>query len=528
MTTTNPNLPMEYWQNLIISAADVEFIQNYLFEKEQPLSSDDLTKVLITERIRLEGEKKTKEQDTSSTPYLPSRSYNIGQNVSFPALNYAIGEVVSVRDGKNPAESEFKVMVVNFSDGSRKQFACEFSGHELDRSANAENLDDQQQQIQQKYGRSIQKKISHALSNEDSGLIQIAYRWFPEALLVSINQGELNLAEAILEMNAPKPMTTKELLAQIQTRESENQDLLEFSMNYALQEDGRFDEVGPRGLILWCLLRFEPEAVLTPPDVLVYNPIEHDRTVLNEQEMQFEANMADELSELDRVEDLATELSITLNFPHWRVGTLPISPLACDFFPTSYEAPRILFTMFDMQTGEEINAWVVRDHGYVFGLREMFEKNKLIPGSIITFYKDLETERIKVDFRTRKANKEWIRTVLAGSDGGLVFALLKQEISTEYNERLAMVIPDVTAVDAAIKQSHRSHRKLVNIVKNIFVELAKLNPQGHVHIEELYSAVNILLRIPPAPLLSILNSSEVFTHIGDLHYRLKESDQEGN
>lgn len=527
MININPNLPMEYWQNLTISTADVEFIQNHLFEIEQPLSSDDLTKVLITERIRVEGEKKSKEQEKNSIPYLPSQIVQIGQKISFPALNYSVGEVVSVRAGKNPAESEFKVMGVEFPNGDQKQFACEFFGHELDRVASAESLDDQQYQVQVKYGKSIEKKITAALSNDDSGLIQIAYRWFPEALLVSINQGELNLAEAILEMNAPKPMTTKELLAQIQTRQSENPDLLEFSMNFALQEDGRFDEVGPRGLILWCLLRFEPEAVLTPPDVLTYTPIDHDRSELNEQELQLEQNLADELSELNRVEEPVNELTITLSFPHWRVGTLPISPLACEFFPTSYEAPRILFSMFDVNTGEEITAWVARDHGYVFGLREFYEKNKLIPGSRISLHKDPVTERISVDFHTRKANKEWIRTVLAGSDGGLVFALLKQEISTEYNERLAMVIPDVDGVDAAIKQSRGSQRKLANIIKKIFAELAKLNPQGHVHIEELYSAINILVRIPPAPLLSILNTNEAFTHIGDLHYRLKEVDQEG-
>jgi hypothetical protein len=54
-------------------------------------------------------------------------------------------------------------------------------------------------------------------------------------------------------------------------------------------------------------------------------------------------------------------------------------------------------------------------------------------------------------------------------------------------------------------------------------ELAKLTPQGHVHAEELYSAVNILRRVPPAPLLALLASTKGFVHVGDLHFRLAEN-----
>lgn len=528
MTLNNSTLPNEYWQNLIIIENDIEFIQNHLFEIEQPLSSEDLAKVLITERIRLEGDKQNKQKSKNSIPYLPSNTYEIGQVITFPALNFKNGRVITTRHGKNPDFIDFKVMTIEFEDGTTKQFVFEHEGHELDHAVSSEAREDEQLQIQSLFGKPIEKKITNALSNKNSGLIQIAYRWFPEALLVSINQGELNLAEAILEMNAPTPMSTKELLAQLQTRQGENPDLLEFSMNYALQEDGRFDEVGPKGQILWCLLRSEPEEVLTPPAVLVYNPIEYDRSLMSEEELKFEESMADELSEMDRQTITNNKLQISLTFPHWRVGTLPISSQACDFFPTSYEAPRVLFTIKVVPSGEEITAWVVRDHGYVYGLREMFEKYKVIPGSIITLRKDPKTEKLSIDFGTKKANKEWIRTVLSGTDGGLVFALLKQEVSTEFNERLAMVIPDIQSVDAAIELSRNSHRKLVNIIKGVFTELAKLNPQGHVHIEEIYSAINILVRIPPAPLLAILNTNEFFTHIGDLHYRLKELDLEGS
>jgi len=58
-------------------------------------------------------------------------------------------------------------------------------------------------------------------------------------------------------------------------------------------------------------------------------------------------------------------------------------------------------------------------------------------------------------------------------------------------------------------------------------ELTKLNPQGHVHAQELYAAVNLLRRVPFAPLMSLLASRpNEFLHVGDLHYRLEEEHRE--
>ena len=55
-------------------------------------------------------------------------------------------------------------------------------------------------------------------------------------------------------------------------------------------------------------------------------------------------------------------------------------------------------------------------------------------------------------------------------------------------------------------------------------EMSKLTPQGHVHAQELYSAVNIVKRVPPGPLFALLSSKPEFTHVGDLHFRLSDSE----
>jgi len=82
-------------------------------------------------------------------------------------------------------------------------------------------------------------------SNDD--LIQIAGKWFPRALFVDIGPGYLNLAEAVLEVEEGGPLTTNAILGQIEFPTDVNSKLTEFSFNFALQEDPRFDEVGPAG-----------------------------------------------------------------------------------------------------------------------------------------------------------------------------------------------------------------------------------------------------------------------------------------
>jgi hypothetical protein len=165
----------------------------------------------------------------------------------------------------------------------------------------------------------------------------------------------------------------------------------------------------------------------------------------------------------------------------------------------------------------------VREYGYVYGLRKWYEKQKLIPGAYIAIRRSHVPGEVIVEAKTRRPTREWVRTVLAGSDGGLVFAVLKQEVACDYNERMAVVVPDVAAVDESFSRTFKNKAPLQKLIRDMLRELAKLTPQGHVHAEELYSAVNILRRVPPAPLLAVLASTNDFVHVGDLHYRLGDT-----
>ena len=438
----------------------------------------------------------------------------------FPALDWKHGQVTALRAGQNPEIGAFDVLTVQFDDGSERLFAAGLANHGLnDQPVTVEVTGFDADSILKVYGSSIRKKLEAAfLENDD--LVRIAGRWFPRALLIDVNVGHLNLAEAVLDMSGGEPLPTSALLKDVALPEGVNPKLAEFSLNYALQEDDRFDEVGPAGQVLWCLRRLEPEGVREVPAYLQYTNIEHDREALDPQMLALEKQLDDELSYVETDENVdAKEATVSLIFPHLRAGTLPLSSRIRPLFPTAYESPRVRFTLVDGKTKQKMPGWVVREHGYVDGLREWYKGNDLIPGSLVNIRRGETPGEVIIEPQHYRV-KDWVRTVIIGADGGIVFAMLKQSISAAFNDRMVFAIPTPDAVDQLWVQDQK--RSFDQLVLSMIRELSKLTPQGHVHAQELYSAVNIVKRVPPAPLFALLATKPEITHVGDLHFRLSE------
>ncbi len=517
-------LPKEYWSSLQVSPQDVENLHTVLFERETPLSTHDLCAEFVEARIKMERAAAEKKRVSVSKTYVPKEKYQVGDDLVFPALEWQQGTVKAVRAGMNPAVEQFDVLTVEMDDRSERMFASTLQTHTLNDVPPVKPETDEMNptQILNEHGTLIEKKLEEAFV-QDEGLVKIAGRWFPRALLVDIGQGQLNLAEAVLDMSGGEPLPTEALIKDIELPSGINPRLAEFSVNYALQSDRRFDEVGPAGQVLWCLRRLEPDQVREVPQFLRYTEIPHDRENLNPAMLTLEAQLDDELTTAS-ANDLREELSsitIPLIYPHLRAGTLPISARAKKFFPTAYETERVRFTLVDGKTKQRIPAWVVLSHGYVFGLREWYKAHQLIPGSLVQVRRGENPGEVIVEVKSQRSSKDWVRTVLVGKDGGFVFATLKQPISAEFNERMVIHVPDFKSLDP-VWEKKQSFEDLVLLVMR---ELTKSNPQGHVHAQELYAAVNLVRRVPPAPILALLATSLAYKHVGDLHFRLNE-DQE--
>ncbi len=518
---SDPIITTNYWTDLQITRQDVEFLHNHLFEHETPLTGRELVAVLVNERVRVERLAIQQRRQAGGKPYLPKESYQIDDAVIFPALDWKHGKVTGLRPGVNPEAGEFDVLTVMFEDGAERFFASKLPHHNLnDEPALVEDDGFDPDAVVRAYGHTLEKKIESEFRTDDE-LVKIAGRWFPRALLVDVNVGNLNLAEAVLDMSGGEPLPTSALLKDVSLPEGVNPKLAEFSLNLALQEDKRFDEVGPAGEVLWCLRRLEPDEVRDVPLHLRYSPIDYDRAVLDEQMLALENQLDDELSETNESHDRdLEEVTLALIYPHLRSGTLPLSARIRSLFPTAYESSRVRFTLVDGKTKQSMPGWVVLENGYVYGLRDWYKTNELMPGSLVRIRRSERPGEVIIEAQTYRSTKDWVRTVIVGADGGVVFALLKQNVSAEFNDRMAFAIPSFEAVDQLWRQENK--RSFDQLVVNLIREMSKLTPQGHVHAQELYSAVNIIRRVPPAPLFALLAGKPEITHVGDLHFRLSE------
>jgi hypothetical protein len=518
---SDPLITTEYWTNIQITPQDIEFLHTYLFEHEVPLTAHELVSVFVNERVRFEKHALQQRRQAGGKTYLPKDSFQPGDDLIFPALDWKHGKVSAVRSGVNPEIGTFDVLTVDMDGGSERFFASNLAVHTLnEQSAAVEEKEFDVDAIVQEYGSLLEKKIEAAFQ-ADEEIVRIAGRWFPRALLIDVNVGHLNLAEAVLDMSGGEPLPTSALLKDVSLPEGVNPRLAEFSLNYALQDDDRFDEVGPAGQVLWSLRRLQPAEVRDIPMYLQYSPIEHDRSVLTPQMLDLDARLDDELSDFNSTANKEVkEVTISLIFPHLRAGTLPLSTRVRPLFPTAYESPRVRFTLVDGRTKQKMPGWVVRECGYVFGLREWYKSSDLMPGSLVRIQRGENPGEVIIEAKPYRA-KDWVRTVIVGADGGLVFAMLKQSISAEFNDRMAFAISSADAVEQLWLQNKRPFEKLI---ADMIREMSKLTPQGHVHAQELYSAVNIVRRVPPAPLFAMLASRPEFVHVGDLHFRLGETE----
>jgi hypothetical protein len=520
------SLREDYWETFQIQPEDIEFLYNYLLEVETPLTTSELVEVLVEDRIQREITAIEAQRTSVGEAYLPKGTYTTNQKLVFPALSWRPGEVFEVRAGRNPDISAFSVIKVRFEDGEEKEFASQLENHVLNDppqiTQSGETMDTGS--VVQAFGDELIGRVEQGLgANED--FVRIAGRWFPRALLVDVNAGHLNLAEAVLDMAGGGPVPTSKLLEQVELPTTATPKLVEFSLDLALEEDQRFDEVGPAGQVLWFLKRLEPDEVREVPALLRYQEMDHDRALMSDEMLMLERELDDELSPLEGKVLLEEEVVVRLIYPHWRAGSIPLSSRIRHLFPTAYEAPRIRFMLVDKESGERFPGWVVRERRYVIGLAKWYQKHGLIPGSLVRVQRGRKPGEVLISVDSRRANREWIRTMLVGSDGGIVFAMLKQVVSAAYDERMAIIIPDVEALDEVWQRMHRERPPFERVVVNMARELTKLNPQGHVHASELYAALNIVRRCPPAPLFTLLASRPWFVHVGDLHFRLDDSER---
>lgn len=505
---------------------DIDLLSNLMLERETPMSTHQLAQELIQHHLMREAEALQKRYQGANI-YNPSHRYQPGERLIFPQMNLATATVKQVRDGNNAQYGQYRVIAVEFDDkglnkgDTPREFAAELTiPHPLSVDTDVSHLFDGKPTIPPQdildANPQILAELEERLS-KNSDLVCLAGRWFPRDLMIEIDIGQLHLAEAVLDMHQGGPLPTEAIIKEIGGLGNAPLPLQVFSLDYALNEDNRFDEVGPAGQVLWYLARMQPEQVRHVPPPLHYQNIPYQSDLLTPELRDIEIELDDEFSDLP-ASATTTLARARLIYPHRRIGTLPLNSQMRQIFPTA-KTQRISIQLIDGQDGETYDAWVVHQARYVYGLGRFYAKHRLPIGAYITAQRGDTPSKIIINFEAKKAHKEWVR-LIAPKGNQIDFETGQRMIGAEFDELLNFGIDDLSALDQFIAQAQQQHKTLASILKLLLPPLGKLSPQGSAHVKTLYSAVNVIRRCPPGPIFATLIANPDFERIGDYNWKL--------
>jgi hypothetical protein len=520
-------LPSQHWaSNFKVNADDIDYLMHLLLEKETPLTTQDLAHALVENRLQQEADA-LEERYKDTKVYIPSGTFQEGQRLVFPHLSFATGTVVGTRSGNNPDYGNFNVIQVEFEDESKIEFASNLEvSHKL-----SEHIDDTAEnpliagqittdEIFDTNGDQIISQLEKQLRSLDD-LVTVAHHWFPKGLMLQPDEGHHHLAEAVLDMYGGGPLDTKQILEEIGGIGTSPMSLQLFSMNYSLNQDDRFEEVGPSGQILWYLKRMAPNEIISIPAMLSYSPIDYDPTLLVEDMVYMEAEIDDELSDID-IEYTSDSGSITLIYPHRRTGSLPLNSRVRHLFPTAQRTEHVWIRFIDVLDHEEFEGWVIPSERYVYGLGKFYAKHALPIGTQITVTRGDTPDKVLINFEAYKPRTEWIRLITPKGDT-FQFENTKRAIGADYDDLMVLGIDDLEALDTTLDKIHKQRRTLASLLMMLIPALGKLTPQGTAHIKTIYSAVNVIRRCPPGPIMAILEANPDFENVGGHYWKLSDA-----
>ncbi|MCB0045188.1 MAG: hypothetical protein KDD92_07160 [Caldilineaceae bacterium] len=519
-----PTQTAAFWRDQFeVTSDDLEFLYNLLLDAQAPKSREDLAVALAGEYLRRENA--TIETELAKGDiYLPKESYAEGQTLVFPALDFAVGDVLSVRDGQNPEHGKFDVIAVQLAgeDAPREFAAALQTPHRLSEGGGNVLLDDgallSAEEIYSLYNDDIDDSLLFALEegSRREDFVEVEAQWLLADMLAEVHIGHLNIAEALIEV-AGHPLSAQTMLGDLDLDENVPKTMRLISLNHALNKDKRFDTVEKDGRTLWYLKRMEPEVVGTTPALLRYTPVPYNRSLLSVEMLQLEWELDDEWGESSIVGDvpaLVPSTSFTLIYPHRKYGTIPLSSRTKSFFPRQ-ERGKSLVTLVDGRWGTRYEGWVAHQGRYVSGLGKWMDDHELPVGAYITLERAEQGNELIIDFRTRRAKREWARVATADLETmRLTFDMNKVKVACEYDDTLIVAESDPQALAQLRQAMESADDNLAPLVEQIVRELTGLNPQGTVHAKSVYSAVNMVRRTPPGPVFYALISNPRFKDVG--------------
>ncbi len=500
----------DFWlHDYQIDENDHEFIYDLLAESDIPKSARELALALIRRHAQQE-ENFLRNELAKALIYDPAESYQPGDVIYFPALDFRKGAVTSVRPGNNPEHGDFDVLTVEM-EGEKKPraFAANLqSPHRLNRTSDDNLLDDAEllspEDILAAAGDSLIPKIEEHLAANPDFFVRAGDAWLTTDQIVPVNVGHLNIAEALIEMEGG-PLTTQKLLAQVDLDADTSEAIRIFSLDMALQNDDRFIQVGVGDSPAWYLRRLLPTAVTETPDILRYVPVDYDRSLLNVELLQTEYELMDEWSETpEAADDAAPPQSAVYNliYPHYVAGSMPLTHDIRRMLSAGKDRTTAI-TLVDGRWGSKFPAWVTPEGRYVAGLGDWYKEHKLPVGARIFLKPTGNPNEYLIDFKPQRARRHWLRLAIVQGNR-LVFQMQQKTMNVEVDDQMVLTVGDPAAIQDLREHLEIEGYDVSDLVALLMPELVRMSPQGTAHVKSLYSAINLVRRLPPAPIFAAL------------------------
>ena len=232
---------------------DMERLLEVFIEENRPLTTDKLAKQYLKQLVAYEQER---QEAAGAELYDPTHAYETGTRLSFPQLDGAFGEVIEVREGYNPRYDDFSVIQVRFDDDDVREFATNFQNtYALNFDAGAAFVEFAPEDLYKQHGSIIRQKLSVALEESDD-FVHFGDQWLPTVLLPEVNPGNLNIAEAMVDVTGAA-MTTEELIKEMDVSADVPKPIVTFAVNLELNRDERFINLGGAESPRWSLKRLQ-------------------------------------------------------------------------------------------------------------------------------------------------------------------------------------------------------------------------------------------------------------------------------
>jgi len=223
-----------FWRDeFALTDEDTSFIEELFLDEHRPLSLSELSRSLITHYYSRE-ESLVRRQLSRGRVYRPNASFEVGDQLVFPHLDFTLGAVVGEREGNNPEYGEFRVIAVELEDdGETREFAAELrEPHKLSFAGEADVaslLKVSAADLFEGYGEIVEERLAAYLRG-DLEFTEFRERWLPKGMAPDVHSGLLNIAEAMLVMEETS-LPPQKLLSELDLPKEIPAEIKVFSLN---------------------------------------------------------------------------------------------------------------------------------------------------------------------------------------------------------------------------------------------------------------------------------------------------------